>query len=100
MAGRNPRIETLKLFLELFLVVVLFSPINSKAQSPPPAKATVGDATAGKPIFERYCAPCHGISGGGGRGPRLNRAQLSHAPDDASLRAVIADGIPPGMPDA
>jgi putative heme-binding domain-containing protein len=58
------------------------------------------DAAAGKPIFERYCAPCHGISGGGGRGPRLNRPRLPHAPTDAALRAVITDGIAPGMPDA
>jgi cytochrome c oxidase cbb3-type subunit 3 len=58
------------------------------------------DAAAGKPIFERYCAPCHGISGGGGRGPRLNRPHLPHAPTDAALRAVITDGIAPGMPDA
>ena len=57
-------------------------------------------ASAGKPIFERYCAPCHGMSGGGGRGPRLNRARLTHAPTDAALSAVISDGIAPGMPDA
>jgi cytochrome c oxidase cbb3-type subunit 3 len=62
-----------------------------------PVKA---DADAGKPIFERHCAPCHGISGSGGRGPRLNRNYLPHAPDDIELRSVITNGIPPGMPDA
>jgi putative heme-binding domain-containing protein len=65
-----------------------------------PTAAIAGDAAAGKPIFERYCSPCHGIGGGGGKGPRLNRAKLPHAQDDNQLRAVIANGIPPGMPDA
>ena len=58
------------------------------------------DPAAGKPIFERHCAPCHGMSGNGGRGPRLNRGYLRHAPDDTELRSVISNGIPPGMPDA
>ena len=54
----------------------------------------------GKRIFESQCALCHGQSGGGGRGPSLNRPALKHAPDDAALRGVIADGIPPEMPGA
>jgi cytochrome c oxidase cbb3-type subunit III len=39
------------------------------------------------------------MDGKGGRGPSLNRVKLSHAPDDAALRAVIANGIPPEMPE-
>lgn len=69
------------------------------AATKPPATVS-GDAAAGKPIFERYCSPCHGIGGGGGKGPRLNRVRLQHAQDDNELRGVIANGIPPGMPDA
>jgi len=57
------------------------------------------DATEGKKVFERHCALCHGIDGKGGRGPALNRARLPHAPDDAALKSVIADGIPPSMPE-
>jgi len=64
------------------------------------ARSARADAAAGKPIFERHCAPCHGMSGSGGRGPRLNRSYLPHAPDDTELRSVITNGIPPGMPDA
>ena len=41
---------------------------------------------------------CHGIDGKGGRGPALNRVKLPHAPDDTALKGVIADGIPPDMP--
>jgi cytochrome c oxidase cbb3-type subunit 3 len=40
------------------------------------------------------------MSGDGGRGPRLNRSYLPHAPDDNELRFIIENGIPPGMPDA
>jgi cytochrome c oxidase cbb3-type subunit 3 len=57
------------------------------------------DAVAGKRLFERHCALCHGIDGKGGRGPALNRSKLPHAPDDAALKGVIADGIPPNMPE-
>ncbi len=54
----------------------------------------------GKKIFESQCALCHGQSGGGGRGPSLNRPVLRHAADDAALRSLIEDGIPPEMPGA
>jgi len=63
------------------------------------AKKPANDAAEGKKLFERHCALCHGIDGKGGRGPALNRARLPHAPDDAALKSVIADGIPPSMPE-
>lgn len=45
------------------------------------------------------CVTCHGFEGAGGEAPSLNRAKLDRAPDDAALRAVIADGLPErGMP--
>jgi len=62
-------------------------------------KSARADVAAGKKLFERHCALCHGIDGKGGRGPSLHRARLAHAPDDASLKALIADGIPPVMPE-
>ena len=69
-------------------------PLTSSVQ----ASAIGADATAGKHLFERHCAVCHGIEGKGGRGPSLNRVQLAHAPDDAALKSVILDGISPDMP--
>ena len=50
------------------------------------------DAAAGRRIFESQCALCHGQTGGGGRGPALNRPKLDRAPDDAALRKLISDG--------
>jgi cytochrome c oxidase cbb3-type subunit 3 len=62
-------------------------------------KPALADAAAGKRLFERHCALCHGIDGKGGRGPALNRSKLPHAPDDMALKTVIAEGIPPNMPE-
>ena len=55
------------------------------AQSPP-------DLTAGRKIFESQCALCHGQTGGGGRGPALNRPKLERAPDDEALRKLVSEG--------
>jgi cytochrome c oxidase cbb3-type subunit 3 len=64
------------------------------------AAAAQSDPGGGRKIFESQCALCHGQTGGGGRGPSLTRPKLAKAPDDAALRRVIADGIPPEMPGA
>ncbi|MBZ5621515.1 MAG: c-type cytochrome [Acidobacteriia bacterium] len=61
---------------------------------------TEPDPAAGRKIFESQCALCHGQTGGGGRGPALSRPKLAKAPDDAALRSVISEGIPPDMPGA
>jgi len=46
----------------------------------------------GRKVFESQCALCHGQTGGGGRGPSLNRPKLDRAPDDEALRSLIANG--------
>ena len=58
------------------------------------------DLATGRRIFESQCALCHGNTGTGGRGPSLNRPKLNKAPDEAGIRKVISDGIPPEMPNA
>jgi cytochrome c oxidase cbb3-type subunit 3 len=76
------------------IAVLAVNAIAQKAAEPPP------DPAIGRKIFESQCALCHGQTGGGGRGPSLNRPQLNHAPDDEALRRVISDGIQPEMPGA
>ncbi len=58
------------------------------------------DLAGGRKIFESQCALCHGQTGGGGRGPSLQRPNLDHAPDDKALRKVISEGLEPEMPGA
>src|SRR4051812_32479402 len=58
------------------------------------------DLDAGRRVFESQCAVCHGLKGGGGRGPSLNRPKLNKAPDDAALRTLITTGSEPEMPGA
>jgi cytochrome c oxidase cbb3-type subunit III len=74
-----------------------------EASPPSPAQAPAAaqpDPAAGKPIFEGHCALCHGIDGGGGRGPSLRQPKLLHAADDEALKSVIENGIAPDMPPA
>ncbi|SDZ77720.1 cytochrome c oxidase cbb3-type subunit 3 [Thiothrix caldifontis] len=66
-----------------------------------------GDAVRGKPLFEHYCASCHGqdLSGGEGTGvtfsrardlpimpPALNNAGFLQAASDGMLRYIIQQG--------
>jgi putative heme-binding domain-containing protein len=48
----------------------------------------------GKELFVVHCSRCHGIQGGGGEGPSLNRSYLPRAVDDASFMNIIGNGIP------
>lgn len=71
--------------------------LTLSAQTPHDA---VPDLAIGKRVFESQCALCHGQDGSGGRGPSLRRPKLSKAPDTASLRKAISEGLPPEMPGA
>ena len=48
---------------------------------------------AGRGIFRIYCTPCHGIRGGGGRGPDLTRGTFSVGDKDADIFRAIYDGV-------
>ena len=52
------------------------------------------DVDGGRRLFQGMCVECHGAGGTGGDAPSLNRPRLNHAPDDAALANVIANGIP------
>ena len=48
----------------------------------------------GKRLFDGQCAVCHGIGGGGGTGPSLQKPVLPRAATNTDLVKVITDGIP------
>jgi cytochrome c oxidase cbb3-type subunit 3 len=52
------------------------------------------DVDGGRRLFQGMCVECHGVGGAGGDAPSLNRPRLQHAPDDAALANLIANGIP------
>lgn len=80
----------MRAFAATFLSLVLFWS----------AACRKGDVAAGKVVFEGHCALCHGMDAGGGRGPSLRRAKLTHAADDDALKSLIENGIAPEMPPA
>lgn len=61
--------------------------------------STLSKADTGELLFRTHCAPCHGVHGDGGKGPALDSRVLPRASDDATLSAIITNGIPgTGMP--
>lgn len=78
-----------------------FASVSSAQQAvAAPAPGAPQRGLAGKVLFERHCALCHGIDGSGGRGPSLRRRKLVRGADREALESLIENGIPPEMPDA
>ncbi len=53
---------------------------------------------AGKELFAKNCAGCHGRDATGRGGPNLTRQTLKYGAGDRDLRESIAKGRPGGMP--
>jgi putative heme-binding domain-containing protein len=52
------------------------------------------DIEDGKATFRSNCAFCHGLTGGGGRGPALKLGRFLHGSTDDDIKAVILNGVP------
>lgn len=52
--------------------------------------AQTGD---GKNLYQGHCAPCHGVTAAGGRGPSLVQPNLKNGSSDDAMFAVIRDGV-------
>jgi cytochrome c oxidase cbb3-type subunit 3 len=48
----------------------------------------------GKATFRSNCAYCHGLTGGGGRGPALNSGRLTHGSAAGDIKSVVSNGVP------
>jgi putative heme-binding domain-containing protein len=75
------------------IAILLLVPAAACAQTannPLDPEAIAGGGSA----FRPYCTPCHGVRGGGGRGPDLTRGIYSAGDKDADLFRTIANGIP------
>jgi mono/diheme cytochrome c family protein len=66
---------------------------------PNPYEGSTGAARAGRRLFERHCAECHGLdAGGGSRGPALNNRTVGAAPPGALLWFLANGNRRAGMP--
>ena len=52
------------------------------------------DLADGKATFRSNCAFCHGLTGGGGRGPALSAGRFLHGSADDDIKNVIKSGVP------
>ena len=69
-----------------------------------PVASSPESIAAGKALFTRQCAPCHGINATGGSGndisppsPDLTDAEWQHGSTDGEIFTNIKDGIPPDL---
>jgi cytochrome c oxidase cbb3-type subunit 3 len=69
-----------------------------------PMAATPDSIAAGKQVFQRHCATCHGTAGQGGSGndlipgaPDLTDAEWKHGSTDGEIFSVIKNGVPPEL---
>jgi cytochrome c oxidase cbb3-type subunit 3 len=62
--------------------------------SPLAAQNTTDVLEDGKALYRSNCAFCHGLTGGGGRGPALAQGQFVHGSSADEIRRVIVNGVP------
>ena len=69
-----------------------------------PVAADPDSIAAGKVLYAKNCAPCHGVNGTGGSGndligpaPDLTDAEWQHGGTDGEIFTNIKDGIPPDL---
>ncbi|MEK6775462.1 MAG: c-type cytochrome [bacterium] len=78
-------------------IEALLNYIESMRPKPRPYSriaAIQGDAKRGVSAYARHCAICHGDSGQGGIGPRLNSATFLRIADDRFLYESMVNGRP------
>lgn len=69
-----------------------------------PVAATPESIAAGKQVYTRYCAVCHGINAEGGSGsdisppaPDLTDKEWKRGSTDGEIFSVIKNGVPPDL---
>ena len=88
--------------LTSILVMAQGNPEAAKVKNP--VAVTPESLDAGKAIYTRRCAVCHGTNGTGGSGsdisppaPDLTDAEWKHGSTDGEIFSVIKNGVPPDL---
>jgi mono/diheme cytochrome c family protein len=78
------------------------NPAAAEVKNPVPA--TPESVAAGKQLYQRFCASCHGTNGEGGSGndlipaaPDLTDQEWKHGSSDGEIFSVIKNGVPPDL---
>ena len=84
----------------VFLVVSISCGVTASPEVQPDENGSVDpELILGREIWGIHCSSCHGASGQGGRGKKLNNGDLAiNYPDQTSLISVIQNGKGQGMP--
>tara|TARA_B100000214_G_scaffold256591_1_gene189073 strand:+ start:3226 stop:3540 length:315 start_codon:yes stop_codon:yes gene_type:complete len=74
--------------------------VSASPQVQPDEKGSVDpELIQGREVWGVHCSSCHGSSGQGGRGKKLNNGELAiNYPDQTLLVSVIQNGKGQGMP--
>ena len=85
-------------------IVVMAQGNPEAAKVKNPVEATAESIAAGKAIYTRYCAVCHGINAKGGSGsdisppaPDLTDDEWKHGSTDGEIFDVIKNGVKPDL---
>ena len=100
---RSRHLRTIYVVLALgCLGRILIAQGNPDANAKNPIAASAESITAGKQIYQKTCAPCHGLNGEGGLGndlipaaPDLTDDMWDHQSTDGAIFANIKNGIAP-----
>ena len=80
------------------LVVIALALVSCAGPAPEVSAGADPELSDGRVIWVGQCASCHGASGGGGRGPKLDDGSvLARFPDAADQEALVLSGQG-GMP--
>ena len=95
-------IGILPAFLTGIVVMAQGNPEAAKIKNP--VAATSESIDAGKQVFRRYCASCHGTTAEGGSGsdlipaaPDLTDSEWKHGSTDGEIFYVTKNGVPPEL---
>lgn len=75
-----------------FAVLAIFA---TGCTGTPAPEVTVDDPVLieGRELYVQHCSACHGSTGGGGRGSKLNEGRLEQRiPDPANQIAIVTNG--------
>ena len=90
-----------RLILAIVLLVASIScGVSASPEVKPDENGSVDpELILGREIWGIHCSSCHGASGQGGRGKKLNNGELAiNYPDKTSLISLIQNGKGQGMP--